>query len=154
MRGVFVLREITGHTRRTLVPEKGQWMSCVGVLPPGAAPHTTRRSTFVTVSPSSHTAHMHVGFVIEVVFSRSCVWWEDITRICTLNCTSLRSVGKASVHVPLHLEECITLEVRVCGWKGSSCSLLRASGESERSDVSGFRRIHCAMGTHGKLDEI
>ena len=36
----FVLREITGHSGRALVPEKGQWMSYVEVLPPGAA-HTT-----------------------------------------------------------------------------------------------------------------
>ena len=34
---VFVLREITSHSGRTLVPEKGQWMSYVGVLSPGAA---------------------------------------------------------------------------------------------------------------------
>ena len=36
-----VLREITGHSGRALVPEKGQWMSYVGVLSPGAALHTT-----------------------------------------------------------------------------------------------------------------
>ena len=42
------------------MPEKGQWMSYVGVLPPGAALRTTRRSTFATVSPNSHTAHRHV----------------------------------------------------------------------------------------------
>ena len=56
----FVLREITGHSERALVPEKGQWMSYVGVLSPGAALHTTRRSTFATVSPNSHTAHRHI----------------------------------------------------------------------------------------------
>ena len=43
----FVLRKITGHSGRALVPEKGQWMSYVGVLLPGAALHTTRRSTKV-----------------------------------------------------------------------------------------------------------
>ena len=56
----FVLREITGHSGRALVPEKGQWMSYVGVLPPGGALRTTRRSMFATVSPKCHTAHRHV----------------------------------------------------------------------------------------------
>ena len=56
----FVLRDITGHSGRALVPEKGQWMSYVGVLSPGAALHTTRWSTFATVSPNNHTAHRNV----------------------------------------------------------------------------------------------
>ena len=53
----FVLKEITG---RALVPEKGRWVSYIGVLPPDAAPHTTRRSTLGTVSYNSHTAHRHM----------------------------------------------------------------------------------------------
>ena len=48
------------------------------------------------------------------------------------------------MHVLMHLEECTTSEVRVCGRKGTSYSL----------DVSGFRRIHWATGPHSKLGEI
>ena len=54
----------------------------------------------------------------------------------------LRPVGKTFVHVPLHLEECTTAEVRVCGRQGTSSS-----------DVSGFRRILWATGPHGNLGE-
>ena len=63
-----------------------------------------------------------LGFVIEVVSSRSGVWWADKNCNCTIDYTSLRPVGKASVHVGLHLEECSTSEVRVCGKKGTSYS--------------------------------
>ena len=48
--------------------------------------------------------------------------------------------------VSVHLEECITSEVRVCSKKGTSYSPpLACSSRSRRSDVSGFcvdRRIH------------
>ena len=63
-----------------------------------------------------------LGFVIEVVSSRSGVWWADIICICIIVYTSPRPVEKASVHVLLPLEEC-TSEVRVCGRKGTSYSL-------------------------------
>ena len=43
------------------------------------------------------------------------------------------------MHVLLHLEECTTSEVRVCGRKGTSYSLPRASGASEGR--SGCERI-------------
>ena len=81
-----------------------------------------------------------LGFVVEVVSSRYGVWWADNLHLYH-HC--LRPVEKASVHVELHLEECTTLEVRVCGRKGTSYS-----------DVSGFRRIHRATGPHGKLGEM
>ena len=61
-----------------------------------------------------------LGFVIEVVSSRSAVWRADIICICIIDYSSLRLLGKASVHVQLHLEECTTSEVRVCGRKGTS----------------------------------
>ena len=64
-----------------------------------------------------------LGFVIEVVSSRSGVWWADIICICIIDYTSPRPVEKASVHVLLYLEECTTSEVRVCGRKGTSYSL-------------------------------
>ena len=64
----FVLREITGHSVRALVPEEGQWMSYVRVLPPGAALHTTRRSTFATLSPNSHTAHRQIGRNLTLIY--------------------------------------------------------------------------------------
>ena len=71
---------------------------------------------------------MGLGFVIEVVSSRSSVWVKDITCICIIDYTSLRPVGKASVHVELHLEECTTSEVSVCGRKETSYSLPGGSG--------------------------
>ena len=55
-----------------------------------------------------------LGFIVKVVSSRSSVWWADIICICIIDYTSPRPVGKASVHVLLHLEECTTSEVRVC----------------------------------------
>ena len=64
-----------------------------------------------------------LGFVIEVVSSRSGVWWADIICICIIDYTSPKPVEKAFVHVLLHLEECATSEVRVCGRKGTSYSL-------------------------------
>ena len=41
-----------------------------------------------------------LGFVIEVVSSRSGVWWADIICVCIIDYmyTSPRPVGKASVH--------------------------------------------------------
>ena len=61
-----------------------------------------------------------LGFVIEVVSSRSGVWWADIICIFIIDCTSIRPVGKASVHVRLCLEERTTSEVKVCGRKETS----------------------------------
>ena len=59
------------------------------------------------------------------------------------------------MHVRLHLEDCITSEVRVCGSKGASYSFTRSSGASKRrSDVSGFCRLHWAMRAHGKLGDM
>ena len=84
-----------------------------------------------------------LGFVIEVVSSRSGVWWADTICICIINYSSLRPAGKACVHVRFHLEQCTSSEVRVCGRKGTFYS-----------DVSEFRRIHGATGPHGKLGEI
>ena len=65
---IFVLREITGHSVRALVPEEGQWMSYVRVLLPGAALQTTRRSTFATVSPNSHTARRQIGRNLTLIY--------------------------------------------------------------------------------------
>ena len=64
-----------------------------------------------------------LGFVIEVVSSRSCVWWADVICICITDYTNHRPVGKASVHVELHLEECTASEVRMCGRKGRQPTL-------------------------------
>ena len=54
------LREVNGHSGRALMPEKRQWLSCVGVLPCPTL-HFTRQPMFATVSPNSHTVHRHMG---------------------------------------------------------------------------------------------
>ena len=59
-----------------------------------------------------------LGFIIEVVSSRSGVWCADIICICIIDYTSPRPAGEDSVHVELHHEECTTSEVRVCDRKG------------------------------------
>ena len=76
-----------------------------------------------TVNVRDCMSTVGLGFVIEVVSSRSGVWWADIICVCIIDYTSPRPVEKASVHVLLHLEECATSEVRVCGRKGTSYSL-------------------------------
>ena len=75
------------------------------------------------IQPIGTMSTVGLGFVIEVVSSRSGVWWADIICICIIDYTSPRPVEKASVRVLLHLEECVTSEVRVCGRKGTSYSL-------------------------------
>ena len=80
-----------------------------------------------------------LGFFIKVVSSRSSVWWADVICIGIIDYTSPRPVGKASVHVLLHLEECTTSKVRVCGRKGTSYSLHLT--RSVRSGRSGCEHI-------------
>ena len=128
----FVLREITSHSRRALVPEKGKWI--VLCRSPCAWCHPAYNQTVNGRDCFSQQPHIQpigtcvstigLRFVIEVASSRSGVWWADIICICILDYTSPRPVGKASVHVELHLEECTTSEVRVCGRKGASYSLV------------------------------
>ena len=71
-------------------------------------------------SPYTRMSTVGLGFVIEGVSSRSAVRWADIICICVIDYSSLRPVEKASVHVRLHLEECTTSEVRVCGKQETS----------------------------------
>ena len=96
--GFIVLREITQHSRRALVPEKGQWVSCVGVLSPGAALHTTRRSTLATyhrpqraVLQCHHLTHTHgcVAVPSHKVESKAVY---PITR--TMKSTTVVKIGK------------------------------------------------------------
>ena len=133
----FLLREITGHSGRALVPEKGQWS--FRLVPPCIRPDG-QRSRMSTVG---------LGFIIEVVSSRSGVWCADIICICITDSTSPRPAGKTSMHAQFHLEKCTTSEVRACGRKGISYS--RTMGGL---GVSGFRRIHLATGPYGKLGDI
>ena len=93
-----------------------------------------------------------LGFVIEVVSSRSGVWWADIICICIIDYTSPRPVEKASVHVLLHLEECTTSEVRVCGRKGTSYSLAWADFAGStglRGNTANWAKINAYMSYFG-----